>query len=140
MTIGQQFGILLVLAIPVASITWTFTHEEVAREIREWAQNRSNHAARWYQKKFFYLLTCEYCFSHYVSALFVAITGFATLYSGWRGYLVTWLSLVWISNAYMSLFGRLRLDIKHEHIEIANKTGESEPARVHQAAAGKSSS
>ena len=24
----------------------------------------------------------------------------------------------WIANAYMSAFGRLRLDIKHEHVEI----------------------
>ena len=28
-------------------------------------------------------------------------------------------SLVWVANFYMSLFGRLRLDIKHEGVEIA---------------------
>lgn len=33
--------------------------------------------------------------------------------------MIAWFSLVWVANAYMSLFGRLRLDIKHEHIEIA---------------------
>jgi hypothetical protein len=27
-------------------------------------------------------------------------------------------ALVWISNQYMSIYNRLRLDIKHEHLEI----------------------
>jgi hypothetical protein len=38
---------------------------------------------------------------------------------GWRGYLVAWFALVWLANVYMSLFNRLRLDIKHENVSIA---------------------
>jgi hypothetical protein len=26
--------------------------------------------------------------------------------------------LVWVANVYMGLYGRLRLDIKHERVEI----------------------
>lgn len=42
----------------------------------------------------------------------------------WRGAILAWFTLVWIANIYMSLFGRLRLDIKREHVEI--KAGELE--------------
>ena len=66
-----------------------------------------------------YLFTCEYCFSHYVALFFLAITGFQMLYAGWRGYLIAWFALVWVANVYMSFFNRLRLDIKHENVEIA---------------------
>ena len=37
---------------------------------------------------------------------------------GWRGDLLAWLTLVWVANIYMSLYGRLRLDIKRERVEI----------------------
>jgi hypothetical protein len=116
---GAQLVSLLILGIPVACVSWTVTHEEVFREPREWCSDRSKRCPKLYQRKFFYLFTCEYCFSHYVSAAFVALLKFQLLVPGWRGYLIGWLSLVWVANAYMSLFGRLRLDIKHEHVEIA---------------------
>jgi hypothetical protein len=122
---GEQLVELLILGIPVACLTWTVTHEEVFRELRDWCGERSKMCSRLYQRKFFYLLTCEYCFSHYISALFIAISGFRTLLPGWRGYLVAWLSLVWIANIYVSLFGRLRLDIKHERVEIEATEKES---------------
>ena len=70
------------------------------------------------QRKFFYLFTCEYCFSHYVAAFFIALTGFRLLLNDWRGLLIAWFALVWVANLYMSLFGRLRLDIKRERVEI----------------------
>jgi hypothetical protein len=109
---------LFVLAIPVACLSWTVTHEEVFHEPREWCRRQSLARRRLLARKFFYIATCEYCFSHYVAALFVALTGFTLLSTGWRGYLVGWLSLVWIANIYMSLFGRLRLEIKAERAEI----------------------
>ena len=122
---GTHLGTLFILAIPVACISWTVTHEEVFREVRQWFSERSKNAGPWYERKFFYLFTCEYCFSHYVAVAFNALCNFQLLMPGWRGYLIAWFSLVWIANAYMSLFGRLRLDIKHEHIEIA--ASESDP-------------
>jgi len=115
---GEQLLELVILALPVACVTWTVTHEEVLRETREWCARRSNACRTIVERKFFYLFTCEYCFSHYVAAFFVAITGYQLLFSDWRGYLIAGLALVWIANVYMSGFGRLRLDIKRERIEI----------------------
>jgi hypothetical protein len=121
MTLGDQLVALFVIAIPIACIAWTITHEEVFREPREWCQNRSERCRRLLQRKFFYLFTCEYCFSHYVTALFLVITRYKLLYDDWRGYLMAGFSLVWVANLYMSLFGRLRLDLKHERVEISAK-------------------
>jgi hypothetical protein len=70
------------------------------------------------RRKFFYLFTCEYCFSHYISALFLILTGFKVLYSDWRGYLIAFFSLVWVANQYISIYNHLRLDIKHEQVQI----------------------
>ena len=60
-------------------------------------------AEAWYERKFFYLFTCEYCFSHYVTIFFLIITRYTLLYDGWRGYLIAGFSLVWIANQYMSI-------------------------------------
>lgn len=109
---------LFVLALPVASIAWTVTHEEIFREPREWFTHRSKRSPKLWQRKFFYLFTCEYCFSHYIAIAVVAGTGFTLLYDDWRGYIVAFFALVWVANVYMSAFGRLRLEIKHERVEI----------------------
>jgi hypothetical protein len=109
-----QLTWLFVLALPVASIAWTITHEEIFREPREWAEGRSRTAASLLARKFFYICTCEYCFSHYVAAGFIALTDFQLLLVGWRGYLIAWLAVVAVANLFMSLYGRLRVDIKSE--------------------------
>lgn len=111
--------LLFVLAVPIACIAWTVTHEEVFREPREWMTERSEHARSIWERKFFYLFTCEYCFSHWVTIAFLIITRYKLLYDDWRGYLIAGFSLVWVANMYMSLFGRLRLDIKREKVQIA---------------------
>ncbi len=118
MTLGLQIIWLFVLAIPIACIAWTVTHEEVFREPRDYCLDKSQKCARLYQRKFFYLFTCEYCFSHYVTVFFLVITGYKLLYQDWRGYLIAGFALVWVANLYMSLYGRLRLDIKRERVEI----------------------
>ena len=115
----HQFAIVILLAIPIACASWTVTHEEVFREPREFCRDKSQKARALPARKFFYLFTCEYCFSHYVAALALLLFRTQLLYTGWRGYLVAWLALVWIANVYMGLFNRLRLDIKHENVTIA---------------------
>jgi hypothetical protein len=72
-------------------------------------------------RKFFYMLTCEYCFSHYVTIAFLALTGFRMLLPDWRGVLIGGFALVWVANIYMSIFGRLRLVIKKERVDIEMK-------------------
>jgi len=119
MTLDRQFVLLFVLPIPIACITWTVTHEELFREPRDWCIAKGKSSRRLYSRKFFYLFTCEYCFSHYVTALFLFITRYKLLFDDWRGYLIAGLSLVWLANVYMSFFGRLRLEIREDRIEIA---------------------
>lgn len=118
MSLGIQIVWLLLLAIPVACISWTITHEEVFREPREYCARERNSAPSLFKRKFFYIFTCEYCLSHYVAAAMLAITRFRLLFPDWRGYLVSFFALVWIANQYMSIYNRLRLDIKHEQVEI----------------------
>ena len=119
MLVRTQFAYLFLLALPIACVSWTVTHEEVFREPREFCKSKSETCQPLMLRKFFYLFTCEYCFSHYVTLLFLLITRFTLLYAGWRGYIVSWFALVWVANVYMSIFNRLRLEIKHENVKIA---------------------
>ena len=121
MSLGHQIVFLLILAIPVACVAWTVTHEEIFREPREWCIHKSKTCSGLARRKFFYLFTCEFCFSFYVTALLLWITRFTLLMPGWRGYMIAEFALVWVANAYMGGFNRLRLEIKHEHVEIAGK-------------------
>ncbi len=118
MPLGLQVAWLFLLAIPIACVAWTITHEEVFREPREFCVRESKEGGSAAKRKFFYLFTCEYCFSHYVTIFFLIVTRFKLLYPDWRGYLLSLFALVWIANQYMSIYNRLRLDIKHETIEI----------------------
>ena len=119
--ISEQLLFLMVLAIPIAAVVWTVTHEEIFREFRDWCTETSRVCSGLVKRKILYIFTCEFCFSFYVSLMLVAITRYQLLYAGWRGYLIAVFSLVWVANIYISLFGRLRLDIKHERVEIAQK-------------------
>jgi len=117
MSLSEQIATLFLLALPIACIAWTVTHEEVFREPREYCVNKSKTCKTIWQRKFFYLFTCEYCFSHYVTAIFLILTKFHLLLPDWRGYLISGFALVWIANAYMSLFGFLRVGMKKEKMD-----------------------
>ena len=120
-TIARQIFWLLVLAIPIASIARTVVFEEFFREAREYCQNKSKSCNSLLQRKFFYLFTCEYCFSHYVTVLFLILTRFKLLMNDWRGYVVAFFALVFVANAYMNLYARLRVDITSEKKTIEHK-------------------
>ena len=126
MTEKLQMLWLFVLAAPVACIAWTVTHEDVFKEVHEWCVKKSESSRTLVVRKFFYLFTCEYCFSHYVALGAVLLTGYRLLLPDWRGALLAWFTLVWLANVYMSLFGRLRLDIKRERVEIKVEEKEAE--------------
>jgi hypothetical protein len=121
MSLGLQAAYLFLLAIPVACISWTVTHEEIFREPREFCVGVSEESKSILTRKFFYSFTCEYCFSHYVTIVMLFITDFQLLFGGWRGYLIAGFSLVWIANIYMNIYSRTRLEIKKEKIEIDQK-------------------
>ena len=119
MPLGDQVLLLFLFAIPVACVSWTVTHEDVFRELRDWLTARSQASRSLVSRKFFYLFTCEYCFSHYVTIGMLFLTRFTLVFADWRGYVIAGFSIVWIANLYMSLFGRLRLAITSERQDIA---------------------
>jgi hypothetical protein len=119
--LGRQVVWLVVLSLPVASVAWTITHEEVFREPREFCVRKSRQCATLLTRKFFYLFTCEYCFSHYVAALAVWLTRYKLLLDDWRGYVVAFFSVVALANTYIGLYLRLRIDIRNERAEAEAK-------------------
>ena len=121
MNMSLQVFSLFIIALPIASLSWTITHEEVVREFREYCLSESKTRRQIYARKFFYLFTCEFCLSHYVTAVFLVITRYQLLFTDWRGYLIAGFSLVWVANVYMGLFGRIRLDLRKERAEIATE-------------------
>ena len=118
MDLENQITWLFILALPIACVAWTVTHEEVFREPREYCIRCSRYSSTLLKRKFFYLFTCEYCFSHYVTVFMLILTGFKFLLPDWRGYLLAGFSLVWIANMYMSIYALIKIDIKKERAEI----------------------
>lgn len=112
----QQLFTVLVLSLAVASVSWTVTQEEIFSEFREYCQRRSEASKNLLGKKFFYLFTCEYCFSHWVGLVFVALGGFTLLFDDWRGPIIAFFVVPWVANQFMSLYRRLRVEIKHEKL------------------------
>jgi hypothetical protein len=117
MPLQLQLIWLFTLALPIACIAWTVTHEDIFAELRNFCIERSKKSRTLLQRKLYYLFTCEYCFSHYVTLFMLWLSGFQLLLEGWRGYLIAGFSLVWIANIYMSLFARVRVNLKKERTE-----------------------
>jgi len=117
MPISQQVAWLFLLAVPIACIAWTVTHEELFREPRDYCVEKSKTSKSMTMRKFFYLFTCEYCFSHYVTIGALFFTGYKLLLADWRGYVLSGFALVWMANVYMSLFGLLRVGMKETKME-----------------------
>ena len=127
MLILEQIYILLGLSLVVASISWTVTQEEIFREPREYALRQSESANSLFARKFFYVFTCEYCFSHWVTLLVLLLTQFRFLYDDFRGYLFAFFVIPWIANQWMSLYRRIRVEIKHENILATNAKKQKPP-------------
>lgn len=121
MELSEQVAYLFLLALPIACIAWTVTHEELFKEPRDFCEKKSKSSKTLLQRKFYYVFTCEYCFSHYVTLIVVIITNYQLLFEDWRGYLIGGFALVWIANVYMSLFGFVRVGKKKEKVEADMK-------------------
>jgi len=126
MSLGTQVIWLFVLAIPIACVAWTVTHEEVFREPRDYCKRRSQHARRMAYRKFYYLFTCEYCFSHWVTLFFLAVTRYKLLLDDWRGYVIAFFALPFVANFYMGLYAQTRLEAKKDHFGAAVVEQEAE--------------
>ena len=77
MTIYMQTAWLFLLVIPIACIAWTVNHKAVFREPGEYCNKRSITAKILSAIKVFF--TCEYCFSHYVTILFLFFNSYKLL-------------------------------------------------------------
>jgi hypothetical protein len=119
--LATQLIWLVILPLAIASVAWTVTHEEIFREPREFCAERSKTCRTLVQRKFFYVFTCEYCFSHYVAIFFIWLTRYQLLLGGWRGYVIAFFALTAVTNIYLSLYGRLRVDIKVDRLDAAVK-------------------
>jgi hypothetical protein len=115
MPILPQLYWLLILSLAVASISWTLTQEKIFEEWRNAAERRSENASNILLRKFFYVWTCEYCFSHWATIVVLLISQFRLLIDDWRGYFLAFFVVPLIANLWMSLYRRLRVDIKKEN-------------------------
>src|SRR5687767_4618970 len=127
---SEQIFWLLILAIPIACVARTVVYEEVFREPRDWCKYKSESCRSLLQRKFFYLFTCEYCFSHYVTLFFLFLTRFKLLLPDWRGYLIAFFALVFVANAYLNLYARLKVDITSEKKDIERKEKDIEKKQI----------
>jgi hypothetical protein len=121
---------IFILALPVSCIAWTVTKEEVFKEVRNFFSMKSENSKHMLLRKFYYMLTCEYCFSHYVTLLLLLITQYQILYPDWRGYLIAGFSIVWIANVYMSLYNIIRIYLKKEKIITKKEEDKIKPVKV----------
>jgi hypothetical protein len=113
----SQVRDLFLLAIPIACVSWTITHEEIFKEPRDFCIRQYKSARSVLRRKFFYPFSCEYCFSHYVTIFFLVLADYHLLFDDWRGYVIGGFALVWIANLYMSLFQLLRVGMKKEKMD-----------------------
>lgn len=116
MPIATQIFWLIILSMVVASIAWTVTQEEIFSEWQDYCKDRCENCNSLLQRKFFYVFTCEYCFSHWTTLLILFLTGFQLLIEDWRGYILAFFAIPWTANQLMSIYRRLRVGIKHENL------------------------
>jgi hypothetical protein len=136
MSISQQVFWLLILALPVACISRTVVFEEVFREPREWLAARSKSARSIWVRKLCYLFTCEYCFSHYVALFFLLLTRFKLLIDDWRGYIISFFTLVIVANVYLSVYAMIKVDITQTKVETEKIKQEVEEEKESSASGG----
>jgi hypothetical protein len=128
--LSVQITWLFLLAIPIACIARTIVFEEVFREVRDFCVHRSKTCRSIVERKAFYLFTCEYCFSHYVTIAVLIFTalgdgpGYRLLIPDWRGYVLAFFALVFVANVYLNIYARLRVDIQQAKVETKVKEKE----------------
>lgn len=111
-----EWYLFLYYAAVVAVIVRTITHEEIFKEVREWFQGRcENSKYNFCLRKLFYMPTCEFCLSFWVTlVLLVGIFGYRLVFEDWRGYLVSIFTTMGVANVYMGTFSLLRVDLRKE--------------------------
>lgn len=99
---------LFLLPVAISCVAWTVTKEEIFREWRDYCKARKDSDVCLLLRKFYYVFTCEYCFSHWVTAFFLLITGYRLLLPGIPGFILALFVCVLIANVYMTAYSMLR--------------------------------
>lgn len=107
-----QLLAVVALALPVACVSWTFTKEEIFKELREWLCKKLKNRAGWICEKITYLITCHYCFSHWITALILIAYPVKLAAENWFGYITAGFAIVWVANFYLTMFNILRVFLK----------------------------
>ena len=105
MSFGLQVAVLFVLAIPIACVAWTVTHEEIFREPRDGACRGARPAAASCSASSSTCSPANTASATTSRSAFLIMTRFRLWLDDWRGYVLAGFSLVFIANVYMSLFG-----------------------------------
>lgn len=110
---GLEF---LYFAAVVAILVRAFTHEEIAKEIRDRLVGYCrDEGCPFFLRKLAYMPTCEFCLSFWVTVLLVlAVFRYRLVYDDWRGYFVSTFVIMAVANVYMSAFNLLRIDLRKE--------------------------
>lgn len=130
MTIAEQIFWVFILGVVASSIAWTVTQEEIFREPRDFCHGKSKDCPNLLQRKFYYVFTCEYCFSHWVAIGLLLLTDFKLLINDWRGYILAFFAVAWTANQLMSLYRRLRVEIKKENAMAEKVKTEAEQIKT----------
>ena len=97
-----EWHYLIVCSLAVASVSWTVTNSKVFHPFRLWVTRRSN----WLGE----LVTCHYCFSHYLAAAGVFVLDFRlTQTYGIVDFIVAMFAAVTLSSAFAGLVIRYSL-------------------------------
>ena len=115
MDISTQIFWLVILSVVVACCAWTVTQEQIFGEWRDYCKDKYQRCEPLLSRKFYYVFTCEYCFSHWTTLVFLVLTGFKLLIDDWRGYILAFFAIPWLANQWMSIYRRLRVGIKYEN-------------------------
>ena len=118
------------LAVPVAIIARACATEEICREPREFCLRRHEFyrqrchescdvslAARttaFALQKLFYVPTCEYCLSFWISLAVVLVADYRMFFDDWRGVALACFVVMGVANVYLSLFSNLRVDSRKD--------------------------
>lgn len=118
------------LAAPVAIIVRACTTEEICKEPREYCsrqhefyQQRSRNgphasfgrrALGFALQKLFYIPTCEYCLSFWITLPVVLIADYRMFFQDWRGMVLACFVVMGVANVYLALFSNLRVDSRKD--------------------------
>jgi hypothetical protein len=117
------------LAAPVAILARALATEEIGREAREFCaaqqaccqeRRRSSDAGKircaadFLLQKLFYMPTCEFCSSFWVSLIVVLIAEYRIHFDDWRGVALACFVVMGLANVYLSVFTQIRVDSRKD--------------------------